>query len=241
MRNYGLIGKSLIHSFSPRYFRDKFNELCINDCSYQAFELPSLGQIKALIYKNDLSGFNVTIPYKQLIIPYLDEISLIASEINSVNTVTVKNDLLCGENTDYLGFENTLLKYLQSYHKRALIFGTGGSSKTITYVLKSLGIECTHVSQSNHDLMNYTQIDNYMIKSHQILINTTPLGTFPKVDTCVDIPYSAITKNHLCYDLVYNPKESLFLAKSKLNGAMIVNGLDMLKIQADKSWKLWNG
>ena len=241
MRNYGLIGKSLIHSFSPRYFRDKFNELCINDCSYQAFELPSLGQIKALIYKNDLSGFNVTIPYKQLIIPYLDEISLIASEINSVNTVTVKNDLLCGENTDYLGFENTLLKYLQSFHKRALIFGTGGSSKTITYVLKSLGIECTHVSQSNHDLMNYTQIDNYMIKSHQILINTTPLGTFPKVDTCVDIPYSAITKNHLCYDLVYNPKESLFLAKSKLNGAMIVNGLDMLKIQADKSWKLWNG
>jgi shikimate dehydrogenase len=241
MRNYGLIGKSLIHSFSPRYFRDKFNELCINDCSYQAFELPSLGQIKALIYENDLSGFNVTIPYKQLIIPYLDEISLIASEINSVNTVTVKNDLLCGENTDYLGFENTLLKYLQSFHKRALIFGTGGSSKTITYVLKSLGIECTHVSQSNHDLMNYTQIDNYMIKSHQILINTTPLGTFPKVDTCVDIPYSAITKNHLCYDLVYNPKESLFLAKSKLNGAMIVNGLDMLKIQADKSWKLWNG
>jgi shikimate dehydrogenase len=203
--------------------------------------LPSLGQIKALIYENDLSGFNVTIPYKQLIIPYLDEISLIASEINSVNTVTVKNDLLCGENTDYLGFENTLLKYLQSFHKRALIFGTGGSSKTITYVLKSLGIECTHVSQSNHDLMNYTQIDNYMIKSHQILINTTPLGTFPKVDTCVDIPYSAITKNHLCYDLVYNPKESLFLAKSKLNGAMIVNGLDMLKIQADKSWKLWNG
>jgi len=241
MRNYGLIGKSLVHSFSPRYFRDKFNELCINDCSYQAFELSSLDQIKTLIHENDLSGFNVTIPYKQLIIPYLDEISLIASEINSINTVTVKNDLLCGENTDCLGFENTLLKYLQSYQKRALIFGTGGSSKTITYVLKSLGIECTHVSQSNHDLMNYTQIDNNMIKSHQILINTTPLGTFPTVDTCVDIPYSAITKNHLCYDLVYNPKESLFLAKSKLNGAMIVNGLDMLKIQADKSWELWNG
>ena len=241
MRNYGVIGKSLGHSFSPRYFRDKFNELFITDCSYQAFELSSIDEIKALIYENDLSGFNVTIPYKQLIIPYLDEISLIASEINSVNTVTVKNDLLCGENTDYFGFENTLLKYLQSYHKRALIFGTGGSSKTITYVLKSLGIECTHVSQSNHDLMNYTQIDNDMIKSHQILINTTPLGTFPKVDTCVDILYSAITKNHLCYDLVYNPKESLFLAKSKLNGAMIVNGLDMFKIQADKSWELWNG
>jgi shikimate dehydrogenase len=240
MKNYGVIGKSLGHSFSPRYFRDKFNELFITDCSYQAFELSSIDEIKALIYENDLSGFNVTIPYKQLIIPYLDEISLLACEINSVNTVRVKNGLLLGENTDYLGFKNTLLKYVQSHHKRALVFGTGGASKTVAYVLNSLGIECTYVSQSNPDLMNYTQLNSDVVRSHQILINTTPLGTFPKVDTCVDIPYSAITKNHLSYDLVYNPKESLFLTKSRLNGATIVNGLEMLKIQADKSWELWN-
>lgn len=240
MRNYGVIGKSLNYSFSPQYFKDKFNALSIDDCSYEAFELFSIDQIEELIRNKDLDGFNVTIPYKQSIIKYLNVMSPIACEINSVNTVTVKNGLLCGDNTDYKGFESSLLRHIQSHHKRALIFGTGGSSRTISYVLKTLGIECTRVSQSNDDLLNYNQLNPKIIQSHQLLVNTTPLGTFPEVDDCVDIPYSSITDNHLCYDLVYNPKESLFLANSKSNGATIVNGLEMLAIQADKSWEIWN-
>lgn len=240
MRNYGVIGKSLIHSFSAQYFKDKFNALSIDDCSYEAFELFSIDQIEKLICNKDLDGFNVTIPYKQSIIKFLDVMSPIACEINSVNTVTVKNGLLCGDNTDYIGFESSLLRHIQSHHKRALIFGTGGSSRAILYVLKMLGIECTRVSRSNDDLLNYNQLDSKVIQSHQLLINSTPLGTFPEVDDCVDIPYSAITNNHLCYDLVYNPKESLFLTNSKLNGATVVNGLEMLAIQANKSWEIWN-
>lgn len=240
MKNYGVIGESLAHSFSPSYFEKKFTDLKINDCSYKAYELSSIELIKKLIHDEELSGFNVTIPYKQSIIPYLDGLSHIASEINSVNTVSIKNGLLYGENTDHIGFRKTILKYIQSHHKRALIFGTGGSSRTITYVLKSLGIQCMHVSQSNQNMIGYDQLDYKVIKNHDLLINTTPLGTFPSIDDCVDIPYSAITSKHLCYDLIYNPLQTLFLTKSKLNGAMTVNGLEMLKIQADKSWKVWS-
>jgi len=160
--------------------------------------------------------------------------------MNSVNTVTIKNGLLYGENTDHIGFRNILLEHIESYHKKALIFGTGGSSKTITYVLKSLGIKCLHVSQSNMNFLSYDDIDQGVIKNHDLLINTTPLGTYPTINNCVNIPYSAITSKHLCYDLIYNPAETLFLTKSRLNGAATINGLEMLKIQADKSWEVWN-
>ncbi|HEY4789291.1 MAG TPA: shikimate dehydrogenase, partial [Bacteroidales bacterium] len=195
----------------------------------------------------DFSGFNVTIPYKEKIIPFLDELNETAKAVGAVNTIKfIRNNntkpRLVGYNTDIYGFETSLTPLLMPHHKKALILGTGGASKAIKYILKTKGI--SYISASIEDLkeneIRYEDIDKTMIEDRLLIINCTPLGTYPKVDTCPSIPYENITPNHVLYDLVYNPEETLFLRKGKAKGARTTNGLKMLHLQAEKAWEIWN-
>lgn len=240
MKNYAVIGKKLGHTFSPHYFQAKFKKRGLTDHFYQAIEVSDLTLIKEIVKGNALDGFNVTIPYKQAIIPYLDAISVDAAAMNSVNTVLVREEKMYGENTDHVGFKQSIIKHIQPQHRKALIFGTGGSSKAVMFALKSMGITCTYVSHSNLNFLNYDQITPEIIHEHKLLVNTTPLGMYPSVDARVDIPYKAIDSTHLCFDLIYNPEETFFLRSAKAQGADICNGFDMLQYQADKSWEIWN-
>lgn len=238
---YGLIGKKLTHSFSPSYFLQKFNTLQLAQYTYQAFELDDITEFPNLL-KNfpNLRGLNVTIPYKQQIIPFLDKLSPEAAQIGAVNTIVFQQNQLVGYNTDALGFEQSLIKHLKTKQLKALIFGTGGASLAIQYTLQKLKIDFQLVSTSKHHTLSYETISESVIKAHLLLINTTPLGTYPNIDTCINIPYQAITKHHLVIDLVYNPAESLFLKKAKQQGASTQNGYEMLVNQAELSWQLWN-
>lgn len=247
MRFYGLIGKTLEHSFSPIFFKEKFEKEGINDCSYQLYPLKNISEFNQLIGDfTELSGLNVTIPYKQEIIPFLNEIETNAKEIGAVNTVKFKricNKLkLIGYNTDYLGFMDSIKPFLKKQHQSALVLGTGGSSKAITYALEKLNIKYTQVSRnpSKNNILSYDSLNEDLIYSNKIIINTTPLGMFPDNSGVPDIPYNAITKDHLLFDLIYNPKETVFLSKGKLKGAQISNGFEMLVNQAEYSWKIWN-
>lgn len=237
---YGLIGKELKHSFSPTYFQKKFETEGITNSYYQLFPLTNIEEFIALIKKHkNLKGLNVTIPYKQAIIPYLDEIDAAAKEINAVNTIQFKDGKLNGYNTDVLGFEKSISPLLKKKHKKALIFGTGGASKAVVFVLKKLNISFKLISRSKTKL-SYSDIDEKRLKKHRILINTTPLGMFPKVENFPVIDYKGISKKHLAYDLVYNPLETTFLKKAAAQGAKTKNGLEMLEIQAEEAWKIWN-
>ena len=247
MRRFGLIGYPLSHSFSAGYFAKKFAEENISDTVYENFPIATIDEFKLLLKKfPDIAGFNVTIPYKEKIIPFLNEIDSEAKEIQAVNTIkfikTNAGVVLKGFNTDVYGFENTLKPLLEHYHKKALILGTGGASKAIKFILKKLGIG--YVSASIEDLkeneIRYEAIDKHMIEDHLLIINATPLGTFPKVDACPAIPYDYITSRHVLYDLVYNPEVTLFLQKGKAKGAKTTNGLQMLHLQAEKAWSIWN-
>lgn len=240
MRNFGVIGFPIKHSFSPGYFASKFKDLSITDCSYSAFELEDIANIKKLIRDNSLIGLNVTMPHKQGIIHYLDGISNDAVALNAVNTVRVIDDKLYGYNTDLYGFRNSLTPLLSSNHVKALIFGTGGSSSAVKFVLSQLGIAYKSVSRNSGADYTYESLTEEVIVDNKLLINTTPLGMHHKLDECVTIPYDAITNDDLCYDLVYTPAETLFLKKCKEHGASIKNGLQMLELQADKSWEIWN-
>ena len=240
MRNYGVIGFPVKHSFSPRYFKQKFEVLGLSDCQYKAYEMENLSGIKDLVKDENLLGFNVTIPFKQEIIPFLTGISEAAKAMNAVNTVTVTDNGWIGDNTDFIGFRNSIRKHLHPYFNYALIFGTGGSSNAVRYALKQLGIPHATVSRGNLVDFSYIDLTEEDIKEHNILINTTPLGSLASIDECVNIPYSAIAKKHVCFDLIYTPAETVFLQKAKKQGAKIENGLEMLEIQADKSWEIWN-
>ena len=238
---FGLIGKSLDYSFSKNYFEK--NNLD-NNYSYTNFEFESETALASFLLDDVffLHGFNVTIPYKQTIIPYLDELDTIAEETQAVNTVLVKNGKLIGYNTDVIGFQNSISKLIKSKHKKALILGTGGASKAIAYALSKLKIQTTSVSRIPIEkaTLSYSALNKEHINSHKIIINTTPLGTFPIINECPNIPYQFITKNHLVYDLVYNPNETLFLYRAKEQGATIKNGLEMLEIQAEAAWRIWS-
>ncbi|MFB1003742.1 MAG: shikimate dehydrogenase [Bacteroidia bacterium] len=239
MKKYGVIGFPVKHSFSPAYFAQKFNFLGITDCEYAAYELSNIVDIKELIARENLAGFNVTIPYKQTIIPYLDHISEAAAQINAVNTITVKNGKWYGDNTDHIGFSSSLMGLMPSDETKALIFGTGGSSLAVRYALNQMGISYNSVSRGAAGDYTYDEITLSIVKEHRLLINTTPLGMYPRVAESVAIPYEAIGDKHLCYDLVYTPEETEFLCKAKAKKATIKNGLEMLEIQADEAWDIW--
>lgn len=241
MKAYGLIGKKLDHSFSKRYFEQKFLKAHIAAC-YENFEFESAEDIrKSLEKRSDLAGLNVTIPYKQTIIPYLDELDSQAAEIGAINTIAIREGRWIGYNTDFSGFMNSLKPFLENKHNRALILGSGGASQAIQYALKLMDIPYHIVSQEKgKNELTYGELNEHVLNACKLIINTTPLGTFPKVEEYPEIPYQFIGEDHLLYDLVYNPPVSTFLAKGKAKGAMVMNGLDMLKHQAEKAWKIWN-
>jgi len=248
MKKYGLIGFPLTHSFSSGYFSKKFTDENITDAVYENFSIESVGDFEKLIQKQpDLVGLNVTIPYKEKIIPYLDELDKTAKEIDAVNTIKFVmgpdcKKILKGYNTDVFGFENAIRPYLNNTRGKALILGTGGSSKAVVFILRKLGISCDYVSRkiSEPIFKTYDELTPDDLQDYQLIINTTPLGMFPKTDECPRIPYEAISSKHVLFDLIYNPAETLFLAKGKAQGAVTINGLKMLHLQAEKSWEIWN-
>ncbi len=243
MSKFGLIGKDIGYSFSKSYFTNKFESEGLPH-TYQNFDIECIDKFIDIIKDiKELKGLNVTIPYKETVIPFLDKLDKKAKEIGAVNTIKITEDgTLNGYNTDYYGFKKSIEPYLKKNHKTALILGTGGVSKAVAYTLKKLGIEYNYVSRtvSNTATYTYENITEEIIENHHIIINCTPLGTYPKTNVCAPIPYDAITESHLLYDLIYNPEETKFLTIGKLKGATICNGLEMLELQADKTWKIWN-
>lgn len=237
---YGLIGATLSYSFSKKYFGKKFLKEKIN-ASYQNFELKNIVSFKELITKNNFTGLNVTIPYKTTIIPFLDELDEVAEKINAVNTIKFENGKLIGFNTDIIGFQNSLKPLLKKNHSHALILGTGGASKAIKYALQDLEITSTFVSRTvKPQSFIYEDLNESIIAKHQIIINTTPLGTFPNVNEKPSLPYQYISENHLLFDLVYNPNITAFMQKGIYKNAIVKNGYEMLELQAEASWKIWN-
>ena len=240
MKYFGLIGERLDYSFSKDYFEKKFAKEGIKDCRYDSYEIPSIEDFPDLIRSHEFSGLNVTIPYKEQIIPYLDELDEAAKSIGAVNTITFDGSHLKGYNTDILGFEASLIELLDSKTiEQAMVLGTGGASKAIQYVLKKLGIQVLVVSRKNGDIQ-YDKLDKTIIKASRLIVNCTPLGTFPKTKECPPIPYEHIGQEHLLYDLVYNPEKSLFLERGERRGCKIMNGLPMLIGQAETAWSIWN-
>lgn len=242
MRQFGLIGYPLGHSFSKGYFAEKFAREGIEDASYDNFELSDIAQFPTLVQSQpNLVGLNVTIPYKQAVIPYLGELDAAAQQIGAVNTIKFTNGRLLGYNTDYVGFRDSLKPLLKPNHTKALILGTGGSSKAVEYALGLLGIQHRYVSREPKDgQLSYGQLTETLMQEYTLIINTTPLGMHPNVDACPDIPYHHLTPKHLLYDLVYNPAETQFLAKGRAVGADTKNGLQMLGLQAEAAWGIWN-
>ncbi len=243
MSEYGLIGKNLSHSFSKAYFEKKFKELGLDYLEYANFELENIEDIKQVLTRNpELRGFNVTIPYKESIIPFLDELSPEARGIAAVNCVKITNGKLIGHNTDAYGFASSIKPFLEPQHSRALILGTGGASKAVVFVLRRLNVEVFFASTSKkrQGTFPYEALNERLFNACKFIINTTPVGTFPNVNECPNIPYECITSQHLVYDLIYNPEETLFLKKAKERGATTINGLSMLQLQAEKSWEIWN-
>lgn len=243
MRKFGLIGKNISYSFSKTYFTDKFNKEQIKDASYENFDLNSVDEFENILIQNpELKGLNVTIPYKEEIIPFLDKLNKKAKQIGAVNTIKfTKKGKLKGYNTDCYGFKKSIKPFLKKHHKQALILGTGGASKAIAYTLNDLNLNFKYVSRTKRTgCYTYKDLNEDVIKEYQIIINCSPVGTHPKVEEYPKIPYQAISNKHLLFDLIYNPSETRFLKKGKEQGAGICNGLKMLEFQAEKAWKIWN-
>ena len=239
MKKYGLIGKSLGHSFSPTFFKEYFEENEI-DARYELIELETLEGCREKILEFD--GCNVTIPYKETIIPFLDELSEEAKSIGAVNVIEVANGKLIGQNSDAFGFHNSIKPFLTSAHERALILGTGGASKAVAYVLKKIGLDVFYISRNpvGENQFSYEEMNQQMITSCKMIVNTTPLGMFPNVEDLIPMPYEFLTEEHLLVDLIYNPRKTRFLYEGETNGATILNGETMLKEQALKSYRIWN-
>ncbi|MBT5403733.1 MAG: shikimate dehydrogenase [Crocinitomicaceae bacterium] len=239
-RTYGLIGKSLSHSFSKDYFTQKFDSLNLPH-KYFNFELNSIHEIMDLIEtQKDLRGLNVTIPFKESIIPHLDEIDPIAAQIGAVNTVSITEGKLKGFNTDAFGFKQLIKPFFKGHHERALILGSGGASKAVRFVLENLGVECNTVSRNpDTTQLNYNQLNNHVLNAHLLIVNTTPLGMFPTINACPNIPYDLLTERHLLIDLIYNPSKTAFMQKGELRNATVINGTTMLHQQAERSWSIW--
>ena len=247
MQKYGLIGYPLKHSFSIGYFNEKFEAENI-DAQYVNFEIPRIEDFMEVVEENpNLCGLNVTIPYKEQVIPYLDELDKDTAKIGAVNVIKIIRQpkgktKLVGYNSDIVGFTRSIEPLLQSHHVKALILGTGGASKAVFHGLANLGIKATFVSRTkqSNDVLTYEELTPEIMQSHTVIVNTTPLGMYPKVDFCPNIPYDLLTPNHLLYDLLYNPNETLFMKKGMERGATVKNGLEMLLLQAFVSWEIWN-
>lgn len=245
MQKYGLVGYPLKHSFSIGYFNEKFSSEKI-EAEYINFEIPDINNFPEIIQANpNLHGLNVTIPYKEKVIPYLDELDKQAAAIGAVNVIKIIRNKggkpkLIGYNSDIIGFTQSMQPLLQSHHKKALILGTGGASKAVFHGLKNLGIEAKFVSRTaRFGMLTYEELNAEIIKEYTVIVNCTPVGMYPKVDACPDIPYEAITSEHLLYDLLYNPNITLFMKKGEAKGAVTKNGLEMLLLQAFAAWEIW--
>ena len=243
MSRLGLLGKDIAYSFSRGYFTTKF-EVEQLPFTYENFDIEDISMFTKLLQDNpNISGLNVTIPYKEQVIPYLDKLDKRAKKIGAVNTITIDSKgQLKGYNTDCYGFKNSIKPFLKKYHKKALILGTGGASKAIAYSLKKQNITFDYVSRTSKPNVKFTYdtLTTKDIKNYKIIINCTPVGTHPNVNSCPEIPYDGITNKHLLYDLIYNPEETKFLKLGKAQGAQICNGLKMLELQAEKAWRIWN-
>ncbi len=242
---YGLIGYPLGHSFSVGYFNEKFQNEGI-DAKYVNFEIPQIDMLEEVIASNpDLKGLNVTIPYKEKVISYLDNVSPEARTIGAVNVIRVihkgKNVILKGYNSDVIGFTQSIEPRLEPYHKKALILGTGGASKAVNYGLKSLGLETVLVSRYERPgTIQYEKLTPDDIREYNVIVNCTPCGMYPHTNKCPNLPYEAMDSHTLLYDLIYNPDETLFMYKGRKQGATVVNGLEMLLLQAFVSWEIWH-
>ena len=242
MRQFGLIGFPLSHSFSKGYFANRFTSENILDAHYENYPIESIDLFLDL-WKNNpsLKGLNVTIPYKKLVIPFLEHSSSVVQSIQACNCIKLHQGALYGYNTDVIGFEKSLLPYLQPHHQKALIFGTGGAAAAVEWVLQNLGIAYQLVSRTaSEGCITYASLTPDVIEAHTLLIHTSPVGMFPKIEEAPNLPYEAITSKHHLYDLVYNPAVTQFLAKGAAQGATTQNGLEMLHLQADASWEIWN-
>ncbi|WBX74427.1 shikimate dehydrogenase [Tenacibaculum pacificus] len=242
---YALVGKNISYSFSKGYFTDKFKKLALENTAYVNFDIQSIKELSQKVKDNEttLKGMNVTIPYKLEVFNYLDKIDKKARKIGAVNTIKIsKKGKLTGFNTDVYGFKKSLKPLLKEHHKKALILGTGGASKAVAYVLKKLDVKYKFVSRNpeGKKQISYKDLTKEFIESHHLIINCTPLGTHPNIDDCPDIPYEFISKEHLLFDLIYNPAVTTFLRKGQENNAVIKNGLEMLEQQAEKAWRIWN-
>ena len=241
MRTFGIIGYPLAQSFSKKYFTEKFQRENISDAVYKTFPLETINEFPGLfLHEKNICGLSVTIPYKEKIISYLDSLSPEAQEIKAVNCIKIFEGKRTGFNTDIFGFKNSLVPLLQKQHHKALIFGSGGASKAVAYVLKKLSLDFKVVSRKKTNGLTYEEITPQMLSEYFLLINTTPLGMFPDVNGSVNIPYHLLTPRHLLYDLIYKPQQTEFLRKGKEAGSQIKNGYEMLILQAEKSWEIWN-
>ncbi|MCY7422920.1 MAG: shikimate dehydrogenase [Chitinophagaceae bacterium] len=242
MRKFGLIGYPLSHSFSKKYFTEKFESESIRDCIYELYPLQSVDELPRLLETEKLEGLNITIPYKKVVLPFLTSLSREVTAIQACNCIAIKHNQLIGYNTDIVGFRKTFEKHLQPHHTKALILGTGGGSLAVAYTLQQLNIEFLFVSRSSglNKTISYGEVKESILKEFTIIINTTPLGTYPDVHQCPPIAYERLTTQHYLYDLVYNPAKTLFLTRGQEQGATIENGTEMLIIQAEESWKIWN-
>lgn len=244
MRSFGLIGFPLAHSFSKRYFDEKFRREGITNCVFENFPLRNIEEVKQLIAGHpDLRGFAVTIPYKKKIIRFLDEGTDAVRQMIACNCVKIEDGKLKGYNTDVIGFEKSFVKQLLPHHAKALILGTGGAAEAVAYVLRKMGIEYLFVSRSKEikaGTVSYKALAAALIEDHTVIINCTPLGTYPDVESHPHIPYQYLTPNHYLFDLVYNPSQTTFLKKGMEQGAAVCNGKEMLEIQAEENWRIWN-
>jgi shikimate dehydrogenase len=243
MKTFGLIGYPLTHSFSKKYFTNKFMDEGLTDCIYENFPIENIDEIKDVFQLHPtLAGLNVTIPYKEKVIPYLDEANEIVKETGACNCIKIHQGKKIGFNTDVIGFGKSLDVKLNASHQRALVLGTGGAAKAVYYALKQRNISFLKVSRSpsSPNIISYENIDKSLLDSHTLIINTTPLGMYPNTESAPSIPYQHLTPSHYLFDLVYNPDKTIFLQNGEAMGAIIENGKDMLRIQADASWEIWN-
>lgn len=246
MRKFGLIGYPLGHSFSKSYFTEKFKREHLDDCSYELYPIESIEKLPSLLeHETSLSGLNVTIPYKSAVIGFLESISDEAAAIGAVNVIKIRHDegrlSLSGYNSDVTGFHDSLVPFLKNKRGNAIVLGTGGSSKAVRFVLKKIGMKVTIVSRnSDKGVITYRDLDNDLIRRSILIVNSTPLGMFPDINSKPPIEYNALTKDHILYDLVYNPEMTSFLKEGEKRGCSLINGMEMLRIQAEKSWEIWN-
>ncbi len=244
MQLYGLIGYPLEQSFSAQYFTEKFFREGLSNCSFKSFPIPSIQQFPDLLKANpSLKGLSVTIPYKEQVLQYVNQLSNEVKLIGATNSLLISNNILIAYNTDIAGFEKSFIQFLKPHHTKALVLGTGGASKAVQFILKKLDIAFLLVSRSEslkNNVISYSMLSESIMNEYLVIINCTPAGMWPEVNDCPDIPYNLVTSNHYFFDLIYMPVKTLFLLKAEERGATIKNGYDMLIIQAEESWKLWN-